>query len=883
MQKGIRMAQGRKLSTARMAVCLILVLPAVFAQTSATITGKVVYTDAQGEIHAVEGARIALTPVDPGPVLELFSRADGAFSATVDLMGLYAVRVSHPNFFDATMDKPLNLAAGTSEISVELMPQNVETFTVDVVADEASDRFRVTQTEYAKPVSGDLADALPVAGGQKDLWNVFKILPGVVAGPAGATTEQNRSILFFNGSRSNQVNWLYNGFRVDDPISADMGMVFGSAQSVDINYTAGRFSVEHGPGTGGTMNIESRTGADVFVKSVSDMAPGISMLKGIAINSWSPRLHVSGPLKKERVRFFNTTSIDYHKSLFAELPRGQDSSQSLLLGDALGVQATVSPQSVLSAGLVANWFSAPRDGLTPLDALSTTIDRVSRRHLGYIRSQTYLKDSYIEWVDAGFSVFNSYAGDMPQGRGILQFFPEGRKGFGFQDIERKGGRKELTASIAFRPLTTLPFNRFTNADLGTHRFKVGFSMSHIRIWQHADRTGYEHYRQNGTLATRTLFTAPRTFSESNVEQGLYLQDTWIIRQWLVLGMGVRWDRDAFLDASAVTPRFSGRVRLPWSEKPDFRDAGYQTHIITGFGWVPEKANLRMLTRPQDQIGVFTLFDPDEITRRGQPMLNVFSVERGNVRMPRATNFSAGVEQGLPHAMFLQVNYLRKRATHGYAFIPGGGMPSDVPSWTALPQNAGVTVYDLRNAKWEAYDSIEFAFTKQLKEKYDWFGSMSWTPKARSNASLDPNADEPVRYTDAGGRMPGDIPKRLVSWGRMEQRIPGLNLKLGKYNAFAYFLEWRDGLPYSVADDEGMQVGEVNGFRFPRMLMLNIWYERKFGAFGYRWMLRAGVQNITNHDNPTLINSNISSANFGTLYGKQPRRPLVSIRFLGKQK
>ena len=41
------------------------------------------------------------------------------------------------------------------------------------------------------------------------------------------------------------------------------------------------------------------------------------------------------------------------------------------------------------------------------------------------------------------------------------------------------------------------------------------------------------------------------------------------------------------------------------------------------------------------------------------------------------------------------------------------------------------------------------------------------------------------------------------------------------------VECRNGFPFSVRDDEGRQVGIVNGFRYPVFFELNLGLERRF--------------------------------------------------------
>jgi hypothetical protein len=125
-----------------------------------------------------------------------------------------------------------------------------------------------------------------------------------------------------------------------------------------------------------------------------------------------------------------------------------------------------------------------------------------------------------------------------------------------------------------------------------------------------------------------------------------------------------------------------------------------------------------------------------------------------------------------------------------------------------------------------------------------------------------------------GRMPWDTPNRVVSWGY---------LPLFWQNwALAYLLEARAGFPFSIQDDEGHLVGDLNSRRFPFFFELNLHFERRFLFRKNRWAFRAGFNNITDHHNPNVVNSNLSSRNFMSFYGGQSRSLNFRIRWLGKQ-
>ena len=64
--------------------------------------------------------------------------------------------------------------------------------------------------------------------------------------------------------------------------------------------------------------------------------------------------------------------------------------------------------------------------------------------------------------------------------------------------------------------------------------------------------------------------------------------------------------------------------------------------------------------------------------------------------------------------------------------------------------------------------------------------------------------------------------------------------------------------------------------------LNLAVERKFTFRGYRWAARIGMDNVTDRQNPTVVDNNVNSPSFLTFFGTDHRTVAGRIRFLGKK-
>ena len=85
------------------------------------------------------------------------------------------------------------------------------------------------------------------------------------------------------------------------------------------------------------------------------------------------------------------------------------------------------------------------------------------------------------------------------------------------------------------------------------------------------------------------------------------------------------------------------------------------------------------------------------------------------------------------------------------------------------------------------------------------------------------------------------------------------------------------------DEIGRVLGAPNSDRFPEYLNLNLHLEWTTHLFGYRFALRGGLNNITDHKNYTVVNNVFGSPNFLTFYGSTGRHFVVRLRWLGRVK
>jgi hypothetical protein len=284
----------------------------------------------------------------------------------------------------------------------------------------------------------------------------------------------------------------------------------------------------------------------------------------------------------------------------------------------------------------------------------------------------------------------------------------------------------------------------------------------------------------------------------------------------------------------------------------------ETKLSMGGGLFYDATNLELITRPLNGQRHDIFYNPDGRTPRGAPIETSFQVNEQDLKAPRFLNWSVGLERKLPGLMYLSIEFMQKRGNNGFAFVNRATQPNGP--------------FVLSNDRRDRFHSVQVSLRRTIKETYEVFASYTRS-SARSNAVLDFNIDDPVFGQQAGGPLAWDAPNRFISWGW---------LPLVKGFDFAYSLEWRDGYPFSLVNQDQKLVGLPNSRRFPDYFSLNAHVERRFRLFGFQWALRAGFNNLTGRDNATVVNNNVDSPQFLTFGGAQHRTFTGRIRFLGRK-
>ena len=819
-------------------VCIIVSL-CTLARAQVRVAGRVT-----NETNSpVAGARVTIEDVPSTKSFQTVSDPTGSFVLQLPAAGVYSLKVDREGFY--VVSEPSIAVPATApeeppfELHIALQSIHEIRTSIEVKGDPGMiDMDRVApQTTLSSRTLYDV----PFPN-QNDLRSGLRMISGVVQDSSGG-------IHLFGGSED-QAQYSFEGFQLNDPLTGrfDARMSLESVQSVDLQ--ASPSGAEMGRGDAGTMILHARTGGDEFKFSATNVFPGIDIGQGLRFSSWTPRGNISGPWKKGRAWFFNTSELQFIRTTVPQLPSSQDSSISWRFNNLLHNQVNLSNRNILFVGLLFNYWYAPRNGITYLDPRETTVNRRSHQWFGYVKDQHSFSRSSL--IEIGFATSLTHSGAVPQGESPYLITPNGRLGNNYENARQDAQRQQGLVNYF------LPSFHFW----GEHQLKTGGDIVHLDYEQNIIRSGIDYLNNAGATVRAIGFTGPGRLSRANYESAVYLQDSWRARPWLLVEMGWRADQDYVLGRLNSSPRAGFAISPPGMEN---------TRISGGFARIIDPTNLQLFTRPLDQSAISTYFDGSGNVIYG-PVVSVFTLGP-NLKNPRADVWNLGVERVLPKLLQVKLQLLRRRSSRGFDYENSLPAAEQLPAILAGAPNPGpLTIdYTLTNQRQDQYDSAEITLRQPLKGRFEWMVSYTRS-RAASNAVIERTIDQPLSISLDSGPLPWNAPNRLLSWGYLPA--------WGRSWAIAYLLDWHSGLPFSIQDPYGQLVGTVDDHRFRQFFELNLFIERQLSVRGYRVALRGGFNNITGHSNPNVVDNVVGGPTYLQQYGGQARALNFRLRFLG---
>ena len=765
----------------------------------------------------------------------------GEFKIRVPAEGRYLLDASSTGYF-TVKNLAVDVHAGMPEIYVVMNHAKEVLQSVDVSA--TPEPVDVEQTQSERQLSGIQIMDVPYPS-THSLRQAMALMPGQVSDAKGG--------LHFDGGRENQTNYLLDGFNVSDPLTGNLKTSVSVEAVQSLDYMSGRYSPEYGQGSAGTLHIKTETGDDQLRYSATNFIPGINTQQGFHLGAWTPRFNVSGPIVKGRAWFSDNLDADYNINVVPGLPSNQDTTTSLQASNLLHTQVNITPANILFTDFLFNYQRSTGFGLSVLNPPSSTLDQRGRTWFLGLKDQIYIARGTL--LELGFAQMLTYARQIPQGIGTYIITPNGTEGYNFVDSAQNSRRSQFLVNL-FLPSWRLA---------GTHQLKMGIDVDRTDYLQDTSRTGYDLYGVAGNLLRSVTFGGSGDLSRPSLYASSYLMDHWQARKNLVFEVGVREDWDEILR------RFLWSPRLSFSYAPF--GAG-NTRISGGYAVIYDPTIVQLFTRPMDQYTLTDIYSPDG-TLLYPNALSLYTIANERLKGPLFQNWSLGVDHEFPHRIRASVSLLRRRGSNGFAYVNTLAAPIVAPPDLARAYGASYLeqVFNMTNSRQDEYDAAEVSVHHSIEGRYEWMASYTRS-RTHSTAVLDPSLEQTLLLgPDNSGPLPWDSPNRFLSWGYLPTPF--------KNWALAYLLEQRSGFPFSIQHDNGQVIGAPDTNRYPGYFNLNLHLEWRFKLFKYRLAIRGGVNNLTNHNNWTVVNNTLESPQFLTFYGSDGRHFVARLRWLGK--
>src|SRR4030095_10088549 len=261
------------------------------------VMGKVV-ADIPDQRKTLSGVVVRLTNERPGEKeLQAVSDQEGKFDFVGLLAGNYVISIDLKGFKKYEQRVSVQIDA-TVEQNALLHPFPVtETVTV---TDDQMEASKTDSTTPATITSAALRDAPLI---DQKFQDALPFLPGVLRGPDGT--------LNIKGTRPSQSGILVSSLNVTDPVTGAPAIELPLEAVETIQVHSNPYSSEFGKFTGAVTTIETRSGTNDWRYLVTGVLPRPRWRDGslFGIGAATPRIAVGGPIKKDKLFFFQ--SVEY--------------------------------------------------------------------------------------------------------------------------------------------------------------------------------------------------------------------------------------------------------------------------------------------------------------------------------------------------------------------------------------------------------------------------------------------------------------------------------------------------------------------------------------------------------------------------------------------
>jgi hypothetical protein len=785
------------------------------AQSPDTKTGGVrgtVFTlDPDGGRSVIPGAQVRLV----GPSASKSTTADSEGNYTFESLAPadYVIEVKAPGFIGL---KSVSLAPGeTLDAQIEMKVATIrESVTVTAKDDSGIPTDPSGETVLSRSVVLD-------APNKYDRFdNLLPLVPGVVRGPDG--------LINMKGARASQSGALVNSASVTDPATGNPAMNLPIDVVESVKVIPNPYDPEYGRLTGAVSSLETTTGNfDAFHLSVQNLFPRPRKRGGdfIGIESFTPRLTVTGPLWKKKIAFTQSFEYRFLRVPVSSLPPLERDTKIEGFNSFTQVDVNLTQRQSLTASFALYPQKINYLGLNTFTPQPSTPDLHQRGFMAYVQHRYAIGSGSLLVSQFSYKRFN--ADVTANGNDPYQLFIETTAGGSYNRQKRETYRTEWQETYHFGP------RRF----LGSHQFKAGTDFAH------SDYNGRVESLPVAIIGTANLpieqinFGPASKFDVNQNEVAAFITDKWAPWKRLTLDLGVRIDRDSITHSTNTAPRAGFALMLTNDAK---------TLLKGGVGLFYDRVPLNVASFTL--LPGRTILNFDSTGHVIESVDYVNTIAGGGLRNPRSVGWNLELDRQLTSALTVRAGFQQRTTARDFLLNPEIGLEHGILSLS----NGGSSFYR------------EFQVSGVYKIRPGTLNASYVRSKAYGDWNdfnqFFGNNGFPVIEPNGRGRLPFDAPNRLLFWGQFNAP-----LKLTVLPVF----DMHTGFPYSVVDQYRDFIGPRASQRYNRFNSLDMQITRPITLpLPYKEIkARIGfsVFNVLNHFNPREVQNDIDSDRFGGFF------------------
>ncbi|MBA2302475.1 MAG: TonB-dependent receptor [Acidobacteria bacterium] len=706
----------------------LTIVPPTFAQeTSGSIAGTVV--------DASKAVLPGVTVTVVSPVLM------GTKTTVTNERGEYFVRLLPPGIYEVRTQLTGFASMSRSGIEVRVGQTAAVDFQMAVAAMTETTEVRaaapvidVRSTSRNFTVDAKAIALIPLSTSQQytDLWVQA---PGVRDTLAVSTGSQLPSI---NGASGTQNKVFVDGIDAGDHVNASVTTFLNHSVIQEVGISTGAFDAQSGFGTGGLMNIVTRSGgntynggASVFLTPKRFNGTNLPGTTPADVETYFPEGHLGGPILRDRLWFFASDKYLYeNKGIF-----GVSAYRNKTRGHEFYTKLTYQPAE--RHRLTYTYQRDRRLDDPNFGTASFTFDATPKAWFGgYLTGVNW---DYQVGTRGLVNVVASYFDKPNTTDGRNGNAPRVRFANADGQIHTTDGNYDRDqTNDQTRPYFTGSFTQnFTGA--GSHDFRVS-TESYPRT-SRLNRVRFnviEDYRDSPVFGPRQLWRVftPRPLGEVEneaIDRGyaFAVQDSWRPMRRLTVNGGVRYEtnhttvegrEESLLDYNSWSPRLGAAYQINDRTvlKSSVSRIGEKFALDFTFGFFPNSIVTDTATSSQVNgvLDIFTTGAPSAAT----------TTQNVSRSVPSVLEYVVSVQRQLPGKIAVDVSFVQRKFEH-FPESVDRNLILDIPNGRFVGRvnpalDALTDVVDTNRVK-RSYRALQFWVNRRLADRWQFNGNYTY--------------------------------------------------------------------------------------------------------------------------------------------------------------